>query len=146
MSEKYKASVGVIAFDDDKVLLVDHTEKAKPPTGMHGLPAGRIEPGESLKQAGVRELFEETGLITTEENLILVPGNFFKRPIQLKNEIELLTYEALYCTKFEGVIRPSEDGKTIPHWFRTNNLPTLIFPDVAAAINNAIAFKVELEN
>lgn len=146
MRERHKSSVGVIAFHANKVLLVEHTEKAKPPTGMHGLPAGRVEPGESIKQAGARELFEETGLVTQEIDLIVVPGNLFKRPIQLKNEIEHLTFEALYCRKFTGKIIPSDDGKTIPHWFNTAELPELIFPDVASAINNALKYRSSLEN
>lgn len=141
MTEKYKASVGVIVFDGDNVLLVRHTEKAKPPTGMHGLPAGRVEPGESIKYAGVRELAEETTLTTEEKSLFFVPGNYFKRPIQLKNEIELLTFEALYCSEFEGKIAPSADGKTIPGWYPTNEIPEPVFPDVVTAIHNALAFR-----
>ena len=102
MTEKFTPSVGVIVFDGDKVLLVEHTEEARPPTGSHGFPAGRPEPGETLKQAGKRELEEETGLIVLAQNLHEVPGNHFEGPIGLKTGSENLTFDAFYGSSFDG--------------------------------------------
>ncbi|MCF3934701.1 NUDIX hydrolase [Acuticoccus sp. M5D2P5] len=47
-------------FREDKVLLV---RRANPPDAGHwGFPGGKIEPGEPIEAAAVRELFEETGV------------------------------------------------------------------------------------
>jgi 8-oxo-dGTP diphosphatase len=52
--------VGAVVVDDDRLLLV---RRALPPSaGFWSVPGGRVEPGETLAQAVVRELAEETGL------------------------------------------------------------------------------------
>jgi len=52
--------VGAVVVDDDRLLLV---RRAQPPSaGFWSVPGGRVEPGETLAQAVVRELAEETGL------------------------------------------------------------------------------------
>ena len=52
--------VGAVVVDDDRLLLV---RRAQPPAaGFWSVPGGRVEPGETLAQAVVRELGEETGL------------------------------------------------------------------------------------
>lgn len=38
--------------------------------GLWGIPGGRIEPGESVETAGLREIYEETGLRVRIESLI----------------------------------------------------------------------------
>jgi 8-oxo-dGTP diphosphatase len=54
------AAVVSIVFRGDDVLLV--SRKNPPDLGMWGFPGGKIEFGESIEQAAVRELFEETGV------------------------------------------------------------------------------------
>jgi len=52
--------VGAVVVDDDRLLLI---RRAQPPSaGFWSVPGGRVEPGETLAQAVVRELAEETGL------------------------------------------------------------------------------------
>ena len=53
--------VGIIAYKENSVLLVEHTELARLPTGTYGFPAGRVDDADkSRKEAAVREFNEET--------------------------------------------------------------------------------------
>ena len=54
------AAVGVICLRGDQVLLI---RRGNPPRlGEWSLPGGRVEPGETLREAARRELAEETGV------------------------------------------------------------------------------------
>ena len=56
-------AVGVVLLDGDRVLLI---ERARPPqAGRWTVPGGKVELGESLEAAALRELAEETGLSCT---------------------------------------------------------------------------------
>jgi 8-oxo-dGTP diphosphatase len=52
--------VSALVVDQDELLLV---RRNRPPSAGHwAMPGGRVEPGETLAEAVVRELHEETGL------------------------------------------------------------------------------------
>ena len=54
-------AVSAAIFRDGRVLIV---RRARPPAhGLHTLPGGVVEVGETLEQAVVREVREETGLV-----------------------------------------------------------------------------------
>lgn len=53
-------AVGIVCFRNDQVLLI---RRGQPPRqGEWSLPGGRIEPGEAVRAAALRELQEETGV------------------------------------------------------------------------------------
>jgi 8-oxo-dGTP pyrophosphatase MutT (NUDIX family) len=60
-------SAGIVVVWQDKVLLVHPTQGTK--TGSWGIPKGKIEEGELIYKAALREFQEETGIVFN--NLIL---------------------------------------------------------------------------
>ena len=60
--------VGVVVWKDETVLLI---QRGKPPrAGTWSLPGGRQELGETTREAGVREVLEETGIKIEIKDLI----------------------------------------------------------------------------
>lgn len=60
MTTAPQVCVGAVAVDDGRLLLI---RRGTPPgLGRWSLPGGRIEPGETVGEAVVREVAEETGL------------------------------------------------------------------------------------
>lgn len=108
-------SIGVLIIKDRKVLLVRHTENAGHLTGTYGIPSGRIDNEESEKQAAVRELFEEAGLKTSEEDLVEFPENYCVAEIERKEAgKKKFGMRVFLCKKYSGDIKASRE--TIPQW------------------------------
>ena len=60
MADRPEVCVGAIAVDNDRLLLVRRGHGAA--AGEWSVPGGRVERGETLAEAVVRELLEETGI------------------------------------------------------------------------------------
>jgi len=63
-----QVAVGAVAVDGDRLLLVRRGQQ--PAAGRWSLPGGRVEGGETLAQALVREVAEETGVRVTCGELV----------------------------------------------------------------------------
>uniref|UniRef100_T1IVJ6 Nudix hydrolase domain-containing protein n=1 Tax=Strigamia maritima TaxID=126957 RepID=T1IVJ6_STRMM len=60
----------VIINDDDEVLMVQEAKSSY--SGTWYLPAGRMEPGETIEEAAEREVLEETGLQFRANSILIV--------------------------------------------------------------------------
>lgn len=71
--------VGCFCERNGKILLLLRHQN-KPEGNTWGVPAGKVEAGESSVEAMVRELFEETGLICEPTKLDFIHSLFVKFP------------------------------------------------------------------
>ncbi|GGE16041.1 DNA mismatch repair protein MutT [Marinithermofilum abyssi] len=57
-AEKIHPGIAVIIFDEQKRVLL----QKRADVGLWGIPSGHVEPGETVEEAAIREVSEETGL------------------------------------------------------------------------------------
>jgi len=128
--KKRTPCVGVVAYDRNMVLLVQHTETARLPTGSYGFPAGRVKEDEDEDpiDAAIRELEEETGYTTTREHLHRIPEK--RSTLRMQEGTEDFVFIPYVCTRYWGEPKRSEDN--IPKWVELSKLNKilLVAPDV----------------
>lgn len=114
-------TVGVLIIKDGKVLLVRHGESAGHLTGVYGLPAGRLNKDEDEKVAAMRELTEETGLLTTPDDLTEYPNDIYTADIKRKDGKTYTFQIKVFVAKtFIGLLKHSEE--TTPEWIEIGKL------------------------
>jgi mutator protein MutT len=114
-------TVGVLIFKDKKVLLVRHGTASHHMLDTYGWPGGRFNPGETSKEAAVRELFEETGLVAKEEDLEEFIHDISPAVIIRKTgEVETFSVKLFVCSKYKGKLKSSDE--TIPEWVGVSDL------------------------
>ena len=130
---------------DNRVLLGQrHIDPEKADSELHGegtwtMPGGKLDFQEWLKEAGVREVFEETGIKVKNLEIIsvsndMVPDNHF------------VTIGFL-CNDFEGEAKVMEpDEITEWQWFDLDDLPSKVFSPSAKIIKNHLNKKIYQEN
>ena len=140
MSIEIVPSVGVLVFQGRNVLMVKHGEAAGHISGTYGIPSGRLEE-RPLKEVAVKELEEETGLQTTEDDLLEFPGNYFEADIPRKDgTTKRFPWTVFVCTKYSGKLRGTDE--TRPEWIATARLNIIeqLLPNVIEAVQNGQAF------
>lgn len=111
----------LIVEKEGKILLIKR--KDEPFKEMYALPGGYLECGkENLKQAGARELYEETNLRTNLENLFLV-GVYSEPNRDPRGHV---ISHAYFVRDYTGDAKAGDDAKELA-WFELDKLPKLAF-------------------
>ena len=82
--------------------------------GKINAPGGRVDPGETPRQAAVRECEEELKITPTD------PVEYGRLSFQFVDGLSLYVY-AYRAEAFDGT--PTETDEAVPHWFATDALP-----------------------
>ncbi|MBW2993513.1 NUDIX domain-containing protein [Candidatus Woesearchaeota archaeon] len=122
------AGFGIMILKDNKVLLGKrHDDAEKADSLLHGegtwtMPGGKLHFGEELKEAAVREVLEETGIILTKEQI---------KAISVTNDVvhdaHFVTVGFLCenCSHEPKVMEPDEITEW--KWFELSNLPKKVY-------------------
>ncbi|MCH8821283.1 NUDIX hydrolase [Patescibacteria group bacterium] len=141
--QKFIPSVAVLIIKGKKVLLVESGEESNHETGIFGLPSGIVEKGESEDEAAVRELAEETGLITNLDDLVEFSGNFYIASIKRKDgSKKTFAWRVFLCKNYSGGLRTTKES--IPKWVHIEKMDNFyLLPNIKNATISALKF---LEN
>jgi ADP-ribose pyrophosphatase YjhB (NUDIX family) len=117
---------------DGQTGLVVVRRDIEPFRGELALPGGFIETGESWREAAVRELREETGLLAepSQVSLFDVHSSF--------NGFSLLVF-ALLPTRSADELPPSAPTEEVTEWFVMNDAQELAFPTHTQAMADFFA-------
>jgi len=129
-------TVGIVVLSQQNVLLVEHLEGAGHMTGSFGTPGGRIETGETPQQAAVRELFEETGLQTVEQDLHKLPNTYEVDLVRKNGQLMPVSHIVFATQSFTGELVPSNE--THPQWVDIATLSTMeLLPNTEDMVRRA---------
>lgn len=125
-------AVIAMVIHDDKVLLV-HRGK-EPNKGRWGLPGGKIELGETITEAALRELKEETN-ITAKAGQILTAFDVIIRDDMHQTRHHYILIPVL-CSYLDGTAKAASDA-TEARWFDIDKLDEGD-PDLIESVLNII--------
>ena len=117
-------AVGGVLIQDERILLVQRGQA--PSKGMWTIPGGKVELGEGLKQALIREMYEETGLYVQVGDLV-THFEVIEPDEQGHIRFHFLIMD-FWVVRISGSLRPGDDVLDTA-WFGLQDLdPGLITP------------------
>lgn len=135
-------AVGVVCFRGDEVLLI---RRGTPPKqGEWSLPGGRVEPGEPVRDAALRELKEETGVDAVLIDLIDVVDAIFENRTGdlITRHYVLIDFVARWQT---GEPRAGDDAADA-RFFHLSDLASLQMWDETLRVIDAAAARLGLKS
>lgn len=122
---------GIIVNSEGSQIYITKRPDDKHQGGLWEFPGGKVEAGESIKQALSRELYEEIGITVTEQNLF--------EHLEFDYSDKALMFDFMLVSHFEGQPfgKEGQQGK----WVLISDLINYAFP----AANNAIVERVMKE-
>ena len=130
-----RAGAAVMIVKDGKVLLGKrNVDPEKAGSQLHGegtwtLPGGKVDFGETIHNAAIRELKEETDLDAKKLELISVTD-------EIVHDAHFVSM-GFVCTEWEGEVKTMEPEEiTEWRWFPLDELPSPMFKPSAKMIKN----------
>ncbi len=122
MTNRPEVCVGAVVIDDDRLLLVRRGRG--PAAGEWALPGGRVEFGETMVEALVREVKEETGLD-------VAVGDYIGH-VEVLGDHDHFVIHDFYATAFETEpVRAGDDAQEVA-WFDLHVVSELNLVDSCA--------------
>jgi 8-oxo-dGTP pyrophosphatase MutT (NUDIX family) len=133
-----RPGVAAVIFDEGRVLL-----QRRDDTGRWGLPGGGVEPGESVRQALIREVREETGLEVEPLRLIGVYSDPLHHQIVTYPDGNVVHYvsSVFECVVRAGALECGEESLELD-WFDPERLPEDLMLISTIRIRDALAGQV----
>jgi ADP-ribose pyrophosphatase len=116
---KHGGSAVMMPIDEKKRILLVRQYRLPARASLWELPAGRVDPGESLLAAAKRELREETGYRARRWKKLV---SFYASPGYVSEKMTVFLATGLA----EGSAQPMEDEQIRCRWFTSRELDALI--------------------
>lgn len=104
-------TAGVLIFKEAQVLLVQHKDESDHEKEIYWLPAGKIDSNEESIDTAIRELYEETWLITNRQSLVPLPTTY-EATFTRNWLVKIFPFEVFYCHQYDWTLSPSDE--TVP--------------------------------
>ena len=135
---RVRVGVGVVVAGEAGTILLEKRRDC----GWWGLPGGKVEPGESLLDAAVREVLEETGLTVEVTHLIGVYSEPDGRIVTYPDngDVVQLIDVVVEARVLSGQITCSHESEDV-RFFSPSQLPEQIVPPARQPLADALECK-----
>ena len=139
MPDAIHVAAGGIVFNTNGEILLEK----RADNGWWGLPAGHVDVGESVQQAAVREVWEETGIHTRIKRLVGIYSDPRYNVIGTYDGSVIHFVVTIFeCEYLSGELRVSEESTDV-RYFPAGNLPSNIVLCDLQAISDAVENRLE---
>ena len=110
--------------------------------GLWGIPSGHVEPGETVEQAIIREIEEETGLVVKVSKMIGVYSDPSSQTfIYPDGRVSHFITNCFQCDVIGGTLKKSTEEAMEIRYFDINELPEHLLPMHPRWLDDALEMK-----